>query len=150
MAVLAFDFRGYGKSIPGSDGRALEHDVLAAVAYLHQEGIERVSIVGGSMGAMAAARASMETEPGEIDRLVLLAPGPLHDADRLRARQIVFVVSQGDRLFSAVKASFERAPQPKRLEILAGNAHAQHIFRSAQADELASFLIEVLTTRTDP
>jgi pimeloyl-ACP methyl ester carboxylesterase len=37
--VLAIDFRGYGRSTPGTDSRALFEDVLAAVRYLHGRGV---------------------------------------------------------------------------------------------------------------
>ena len=63
--------RGYGKSTAGSQLNALHLDVLAAVRYLNEQGAKRVSVVGGSMGAGAAARASVESSEGEIDDLVL-------------------------------------------------------------------------------
>ena len=74
--VLAIDFRGYGQSRgpqskSGYDG--VEYDVLAGVRYLHAAGVKTVSVVGASFGGEAAANASIDSEPGEIDRLVLLA-----------------------------------------------------------------------------
>jgi pimeloyl-ACP methyl ester carboxylesterase len=72
--VLAFDFRGYGKSRgPGQAdplSAPLRFDVLAAVRYLRKTGAKTVSVVGAGG---AAADASIESAPGEIDRLVLLA-----------------------------------------------------------------------------
>jgi len=75
--VLTIDFRGYGQSRgPGQSdplSAPLHLDVLAAVRYLRKTGAKTVSVVGGSMGGGAAAEASIAAEPGEIDRLVLLA-----------------------------------------------------------------------------
>lgn len=74
--VLAIDFRGRGKSRgpqSKSDDDGVEYDVLAAVRYLHKAGAKTVSVVGASFGGTAAADASIEVEPGEIDRVVLLA-----------------------------------------------------------------------------
>src|SRR5260370_2158099 len=74
--ALAIDFRGRGQSRgpeskPADEG--VEYDVLAAVRYLHKAGAKTVSVIGASFGGAAAADASIEAEPGEIDRLVLLA-----------------------------------------------------------------------------
>src|SRR6266852_1277189 len=77
--VLAIDFRGYGQSRgPGQSdplSAPLRFDVLAAVRYLRKAGAKTVSVVGGSMGGGAGADASIEAEPGEIDRLVFLGCG---------------------------------------------------------------------------
>ena len=59
------------RSKSGDDG--FEHDALAAVRYLGATGAKTVAVVGASFGGEAAANASIEAEPGEIDRLVLLA-----------------------------------------------------------------------------
>lgn len=74
--VLAIDFRGHGQShAPQSTSEedGAEYDVLAAVRYLHNAGAKTVSVVGASFGGEAAADASIDAAPGEIDRLVLLA-----------------------------------------------------------------------------
>lgn len=148
--VLAVDFRGYGRSVPGSRPRALNEDLLAAIRYLRESGSQTVSLVGGSMGATAAARAAMASSPGQIERLILLAPGPLAEAERLEAAHTLFVVSRGDRLLSAVEQSFAQAPEPKRLEILEGSAHAQHIFNTDQGARLTEILLADLTAAAAP
>jgi pimeloyl-ACP methyl ester carboxylesterase len=75
--VLAFDFRGYGESpappSPEHSDENVRFDVLAAVRYLHEHGAQSVSVVGASFGGAAAADASADSAPGEIDRVVLLA-----------------------------------------------------------------------------
>src|SRR6185436_38709 len=61
--VLAIDYRGEGESRGGPKTRAaddgLRFDVLGAVRYLKKTGAKTVSIVGASMGADAAAEASI-------------------------------------------------------------------------------------------
>jgi len=54
----------------------LQLDVLAAVRYLRKTGAKSVSVVGGSMGGGAAGDASIASQPGEIDRLVLVGASP--------------------------------------------------------------------------
>src|SRR5437867_7295357 len=77
--VLAIDFRGRGQSRgpqskSGEEGA--EYDVLAAVRYLRKTGAKTVAIIGASFGGEAAADASIDAEPGEIDRLGFWLHGP--------------------------------------------------------------------------
>lgn len=86
--VLAFDFRGYGKSHgPGQAdiySAPLHLDVLAAVRYLRRAGAKTVSVVGASLGGGAAGDASIASEPGEIYRLVFLGSSPNGPAEKLK------------------------------------------------------------------
>ena len=133
----------------GSLTKALKEDILAAIRYLREAGSQTVSVLGASMGGTAAARAAMDTAPGEIDRLILLAPGPLEKAGLIKAGHTLFVVAKGDRLLPAVEQSFANAPEPKRLEILEGSAHAQHIFKTEQGAQLTRILLADLTEGAD-
>lgn len=152
--TLAIDLRGYGRS-RGPEGsersyEGLHRDVLAAVRYLHRQGATTVSVVGGSLGGWAAARAAVTAEAGEIDRLVLLAHSPIENPERLPGRKL-FVVSRddayadGSRRLVAVREQFERAPEPKELLVLDGAAHAQHLFDSDQGDELMQAILHFLS-----
>jgi len=152
--VLAIDFRGYGQSKgPGQAdplSAPLHLDVLAAVRYLKQAGAKTVSIVGGSMGGTAAARASVEAKAGEIDRLVLLASGVIEKPEQMKGRKL-FITTRDD--FSGnnvprlpkIRDQYERAPDPKELVILDGSAHAQVIFSTEQADRLMREIMRFLT-----
>jgi dienelactone hydrolase len=152
--VLALDFRGYGKSRgPGQAdplSAPLRFDVLAAVRYLRKTGAKTVSVVGGSMGGGAAADASIAAEPGEINRLVLLAAGASGPPEKLKGRKL-FIVSRGDlgpgdrpRL-PQIRAQYERAPGPKELVILEGSAHAQFIFQTDQGERLMREILRFLS-----
>ena len=141
--VLAIDFRGYGKSKAGNQAGALYLDVLGAVEYLHLAGAKRVSVVGASMGGGASAEASAASEKGRIDRLILLAASPIRRPENLKGNKL-FIVSAGDGLTSRVKQQFEKAPELKKLVVLDGNAHAQHIFKTAQGAKLTQLIVDWL------
>lgn len=83
LSVLAIDFRGYGKSVSGTAGRALHLDILAAMEYLKAQGKKRVSLVGGSMGGSAVAEAVIAAKPGSVDRVILLAAGSVDEPAKL-------------------------------------------------------------------
>lgn len=143
--ILAIDFRGYGDSRGGgqSQDRDDRHylDILAAVRYLRETGTRTVSVVGASFGGEAAATAAVEAEPGEIDRLVLMAHSPIEQPERMQGRKL-FITTRGDFSGSGVlrlpgiRDQYERAAEPKDLVILDGTAHAQHIFDTEQGERL--------------
>jgi pimeloyl-ACP methyl ester carboxylesterase len=151
--VLAFDFRGFGKSHgPGySDfySSPFELDVLAAVRYVHAQGAKTVSVVGGSFGASAAGDASIASRPGEIDRLIFLAGVPNGPAEKLKSPVLIIVVrndtsGDGPRL-PGIQAQYDKMPEPKQLILLEGSAHAQHLFETDQADRVMNEILRFLS-----
>jgi pimeloyl-ACP methyl ester carboxylesterase len=153
--VLALDFRGYGKSRGPGDSDPMDAplhlDVLAAVRYLRKAGVKSVSVVGGSMGAGAAGDASIASQPGEIDRLVLLGGAPNGPAEKLKSSTLFIVAREdasgdGPRL-PRIQAQFERAPEPKALIILEGSAHAQYLFQTDQAERVMQEILHFLSAK---
>jgi len=151
--VLAIDFRGEGRSRgPGQSdpmSAPLHFDILGAVRYLRKTGAKTVSIVGGSMGGSAAGDASIASEPGEIDRLVLLGAAPYGPAEKLKA-PILFIVARDDASadgprLPSIRAQYEKAPKPKELIILDGSAHAQFLFQTDQGDRVMREILRFLS-----
>lgn len=142
--ALAIDFRGYGKSRAGSDPGALYLDVMAAVRYLHAQGVEKVDVVGGSMGGGASSKAATELKPGEIDKLVLLSPVPIDDPQDIKAASILYIASRNEALAPTVRDQYEHAPEPKKLILLPGSAHAQNIFATKEGPQLADDIVDFL------
>ena len=150
--VLAIDFRGTGCSKgPGQEdffSAPFYKDVLAAVRYLKSKGAKKVSVVGGSYGGASAGDASIQGEPGEIDRVVFLAAGPNLPAEKMKAGSL-FIVARNDAndagpRLPAIREQYEKAPRPKKLVVLEGNAHAQSLFETKEAarvmEEIERFL----------
>src|ERR1700674_4841393 len=142
--ALAIDFRGRGQSRgPGQSdpmNAPLHLDVLAAVRYLRKTGAKSVSVVGGSMGGGAAGDASIASQLGEIDRLVLLGASPNGPAEKLKSSTLFIVArddanDDGPRL-PRIREQYEKAPQPKALIILDGSAHAQFLFQTGQGERV--------------
>lgn len=153
--VLAIDFRGYGKSKgPGDsdpEDAPLHLDVLAAVRYLRKAGAKSVSIVGASMGGGAAGDASIASEPGEIDRIVMLGAAPNGPADKLRSASLFIVArddasGDGPRL-PGIRQQYEKAPEPKKLIVVDGSAHAQFLFQTDQGERVMREILSFLTAK---
>lgn len=152
--VLAIDLRGYGNSRGPGDNDPMDAklylDVLAAVRYLHARGAKSVSAIGGSMGGAAAADASINAPAGEIDRLVLLGASPNLSADKLKSPTLFIVArddasGDGPRL-PGIRAQFDKAPQPKKLVVLEGSAHAQYLFQTDQASRVMKEILDWLNS----
>jgi len=150
--VLAIDFRGRGQSRgpqskSGEEGA--EYDVLAAVRYLRKTGAKTVAIIGASFGGEAAADASIDAEPGEIDRLVLLAAWTDRPPEKIKGRKLFIVArddANGDGLrLPRIRANYEKAAGPKELLILDGSAHAQFLFATDQRGRLLREILRFLS-----
>ena len=153
--VLAFDFRGYGKSHgPGQAdiySAPLHLDVLAAVRYLRKGGAKNVSVVGASLGGGAAGDASIASEQGEINRLVFLGSAPDGPAEKLKCPSL-FIVARDDRSSDGprlprIREQYEKAPEPKRMIVLDGSAHAQFLFQTDQGERV---MHEILRFVSEP
>ncbi len=130
----------------------LHLDVLAAVRYLRENGAKSVSVVGGSMGGEAAGDASIASQPGEIDRLVLLGAAPNGPADKLKSSTLYMVArddadSDGPRL-PQIRKQYEKSPQPKELIVLDGSAHAQFLFQTDQGERVMREILRFLLARS--
>jgi len=155
FTTLAIDLRGYGKSKgPGDTDiftAPLHTDVLAAFNYLHNHGSKKVSLLGASLGGGAAAEACALIDSKDLDAVILLAATPDHP-EKMRGRKFFIIarddIGSGDipRL-PKFREQFTKAPEPKKLLILDGSAHAQFLFSTPQADRLMREILEFLSNR---
>ena len=105
--------------------------------------------MGGSFGGSAAADASIASQPGEINRLILLAAEGNGPAEKIKVPLLEIVArddvnDEGPRL-PHIRAWFDKAPQPKELIVLDGSAHAQFLFQTDQADRVMKEIISFLS-----
>jgi len=140
--VAAIDFRGYGKS-HGGPREDMYLDVLAAAKYLREHGAKSVAVIGASMGGGASANAAVKGAPGSIDRLILLAPVPIENPERISVPKL-YATAQGDPITPQVKEQFAKAPEPKEILLLDGSAHAQFLFTTDQNEPLMKAILRFL------
>jgi uncharacterized protein len=171
LAVLLFDYRGYGGN-PGSPSEdGLTADARAALDYLAgrpEVDPRRVVYLGESLGAAVALRLAVERPPAA---LVLRSPfaslaevGRRHypvlpvslllrdryDSAALAGRlsaPLLVVAGGRDRIVPASHSRrlFAAAPQPKRLVVLEGADHNDHDLLAGPrlVNELRAFLAGV-------
>ena len=97
------------------------------------------------MGGGAAGRAATRLEPGKIQCLILLAPAPIEHPESMQAEQIIYIAARHEPGIDTIRRQYELAPEPKRLELLDGSAHAQHVFKTEQADRLTELIMALLS-----
>jgi dienelactone hydrolase len=148
--VLTFDFRGY---CPGGDGgcsdgdkdvNATPIDLIAAVAFLREDGVQRIGLVGASMGGTAAlivasdqgARISAVAAPQVIEGI---GAGPDVLADVTAAK--LYLAGLGDTTAATSAQTFyEQSQQPKRYEILPTDDHGTDLLTGGQGQRVRELL----------
>jgi fermentation-respiration switch protein FrsA (DUF1100 family) len=171
LAVLLFDYRGYGGN-PGHPTEAgLATDAHAALAYLAarpEVDPARLVYYGESLGAAVALRLATERPPAALvlrspfaslaevgQHHYPLLPVSLLLADRYESTAVVgrlaapllVVAGERDRIVPAAHSRrlFAAAPEPKRLVLLPGADHNDHELNAGPRllAELRAFLAGV-------
>jgi dienelactone hydrolase len=151
--VLAIAFRGDGFN-PDGTPTALGSDednatdVLAGAAYLRSIKVKSLAATGASLGGDAVGNA--QARSAVFDRMVFLGSEGGSAPEKLQGSKLYLfarddVSGSGPRV-PGITAHFDRAPQPKRLVVVEGKAHAQYLFATDQGPrvlrEILSFLAE--------
>lgn len=144
ISVIAIDFRGYGKSAGGDRPGDRFEDILAARQFLKQQGYQDISVLGASMGGGIAGQAATRIEEGALSHLILLSPAPIAHPEAMRADKFLYIASANEGGIASIKAQYQHAPEPKQLILINGNAHAQHIFKTAEKKALTDSIIDFL------
>jgi dienelactone hydrolase len=165
--ALTFDFRGY---CPGGDGgcsggeksvTAAWQDVQGAVAFLREQGVQRVGLVGASMGGTASL--IVAGQPGsQIDAVAALsAPASIEGLtvtpevlQQLTAAKL-FLAGNGDTAAAQTAQDFfNTSLQPKRVQIFPSNDHGTDLLTGNQSENsrtlLLSWLQQYLPAAIDP
>jgi dienelactone hydrolase len=153
FVVLAVRFRGDTMNPDGSpsaEGSDADNaaDVLAAAAYLRKMGAKTVSAIGGSLGGDAVGDADTMGRPGTFDRMVFLGSEGGEHPEKLSGRKL-YLVARDDRSgyglrLPGIEAHYEQAPEPKKLVIVDGSAHAQYLFGTDEGPKVMREIEEFL------
>jgi hypothetical protein len=101
------------------------------------------------MGGDAVGEADARSTPGTIARIVFLGSSGGDVPEKLSGRKL-FIVARNDRSGSGLRLpeisrNYARAPQPKKLVILEGSAHAQFLFDTNQGPPLLNEILRFLS-----
>ncbi|HZP05487.1 MAG TPA: alpha/beta fold hydrolase [Terracidiphilus sp.] len=156
FTVLAINFRGdrlNPDGSPSAEGSDADNaaDVVAAVRYLRANGAKTVFAIGGSLGGDAVGNADVLLNPGEMERVVFLGSEGGDHPEQLHGRKL-YIVARNDTSGSGLRLPgiqdhFARAPQPKKLVIVDGSAHAQYLFGSDQGPQVMHEILAFLSAK---
>ncbi len=96
------------------------------------------------MGGGAVAQAAVVAEEGTFFKVILLSPVPIKEPEKIKANEVIYVVSKDENLMLTVEKQYKRVSQPKIMEVLEGDAHAQHIFKTSQVLRLTELIVKAL------
>jgi pimeloyl-ACP methyl ester carboxylesterase len=146
--ALAYDFRGYGASGGSRSVPDLPTDLAAALAFMRDQGVGRVILIGASMGGMASIRVA--AQDGDIAGLVVISTPrafqglEIADSD-LAALTMpsLWLGSRNDPATIDVEAMADLAAGPdKSIWVYEGSSvHGTFIFDSANGEDLQSRLL---------
>lgn len=142
VSSLCVDFRGYGNST-ANDLKQKKFDIIGAIQFLKEKDFTEINIVGASMGGAAVLSALTYTLPFPISKVVLLAPAGGHAIESKTMKKL-FVVSKDEGLYHRVKSIFKESTEPKTLKEYEGNTHAQHLFKTDNANELTKLILDFI------
>jgi pimeloyl-ACP methyl ester carboxylesterase len=160
FTALTFDFRGY---CPGGDGgcssgtrdiASIWRDVAAAAAFLRQQGVATISLVGASMGGTASLIAAAGPQPpaGDVAAVITLSSplaieGLSVTPELLLTVQAakLFIASLGDgEAATSAEQLYDLASSPKREEIIAVDGHGTDLLTSNQGEEVQRLILSTL------
>jgi fermentation-respiration switch protein FrsA (DUF1100 family) len=126
FTAIAFDFKTYAAGLVES--------VEAAAAELHRRGIDRVVLIGASMGGTAVLDAA-HSVPGVLGVVSVSGPATFGDADAAKAVRVLqtpvlFIVAHDDSEFVGDARSLyaHSRSAEKTIEVLPGFAHGTGFF----------------------
>lgn len=133
-------------------------DLQAAIAFARAQGAQKIVLIGASLGGMATAKVAASSQPAAM--VVISAPADLLEFNfQVTDAELVavtapklWIASQDDTIVpsAATQQMFERAAEPKTIQIYPGSAHGVQLFTTEQAADLRQRLLAFVKTHAPP
>jgi dienelactone hydrolase len=149
--VLTFDFRGYcpggdaGCSHGSKDTNARPTDLHAAIRKIRSFGIERLGLMGSSLGGWAVLTVAAD-EGDRLDLVVALSAVSATDDDlqRISAPKLFMAGTGDDGLAGLAQQYFDASSQPKRLVLLDTGDHGAEMLKGSRREEARAAVFDWL------
>ena len=126
-------------------------DTGAAIAFVREQGAEKIVLVGASLGGAASAKLAVESQ---ASGLVVLASPPsisqwgfeIESADLNTDIAKLFITAEDDNIVPAAstRALYDLAAEPKEWQTYPGSAHGTDLFEGESAEELQQRILEFI------
>ena len=149
--VLTFDFRGYcpggdaGCSDGSKDTNTRPTDLHAAIQEIRSFGIERLGLMGSSLGGSAVLTVAADEGDG-LDLVVALSAVSATDDDlrMISAPKLFMAGTADDGIAALAQRFFDASSQPKRLVLLDTGDHGAEMLRGSQSEEARAAVFDWL------
>jgi len=149
--VLTFDFRGYcpggdaGCSDGSKDTNTRPTDLHAAIQEIRSFGIERLGLMGSSLGGSAVLTVAAD-EGDRLDLVVALSAVSATDDDlrSISAPKLFMAGTADDGIAALAQRFFDASSQPKRLVLLDTEDHGAEMLRGSQSEEARAAVFDWL------
>lgn len=137
--VLTFNFRGYcpggdaGCSKGTKDAGGRPTDLHAAIDEIRSLGVERLGMMGSSLGAWAVLEVADEVDG--LDLLVALSAPAGVDIQGISAATLYMAGTRDDGFADAAREYVDTAAEPKQIVLLETGDHGAELLRGSRADE---------------
>jgi esterase/lipase len=159
--ALTYNFRYWVTDTRMDDGlrdKAAD-DLIAALAFVREQGLQEVVLVGASLGGIASAKVAAT----ELPAAVAIIAAPLGQVGGLALRvepediraiaaPKLFIDSEDDEAGFAddIQRMFEIASEPKEIHLYPGSAHGTDLFQTEYGSDLTQRLITFIETHAPP
>jgi len=132
ISALTYDFRGYGKSGGEKDIPDTYKDLEAALKFLNQYSLDKIYLMGASMGGTASILVASESDANGV--ITISAPD---EFEGLSAKEAIknlkcpklFIASKNDTYaFESMNFFYDNSDEPKEKLALDGKSHGTFIF----------------------
>lgn len=150
--ALTYQWRGCkANSVDQALIQEFLEDTRAAIAFVREQGAEKVILVGASLGGCASAKLAVESQ---ASGLVVLASPPsisqwgfeIEPADLNTNIPKLFITAENDNIVPAdsTRALYDLAAEPKEWQTYPGSAHGTDLFEGESATELQQRILEFI------
>ena len=126
-------------------------DARAAIAFVREQGAEKIILVGASLGGLASAKLAIESQASGI---VVIASPPaisqwgfeIESADLNIDIPKLFITAENDPTVpaDATRQLYDLASQPKEWQVYPGYVHGTDLFETESGDEFQQRILEFI------
>ncbi len=133
-------------SLPLNTGN--EKDILNAIHFLKKKGIEKITVVGASMGGIGTLNALQGDVDQLVDSAILLAPAGGFPIKHSYIRKL-FIVSEDDMIASSAEVYnlCMDSAKPRIYKEFGGSDHAQELLAGEYKEEVIKLMLDFIRTQ---
>lgn len=153
FTALTYQWHGCGASgsVDENEIQKFVEDARAAIAFVREQGTEKIILVGASLGGCASAKLVLESQ---ASGLVVIASPPsipqwgfeIEPDDLNTDIPKLFITAENDNTVSAdtTRALYDLAADPKEWQTYPGTAHGTDLFEGESGPELQQRILEFI------